>query len=146
MGRPGLYVLGGKEMTMDELCTKGAAELAAMIRSGAVRASDVVDAHLARIDEVNVVLAPVCCERPWVVGDDIERVGEIAGAMRMILPVNVLGLPACAVPVDDDDGLPQGVQRVGARFREDLLLDAAQAIEDRSPRRTPIEPRVAAQV
>jgi hypothetical protein len=38
-------------------------------------------------------------------------------------------LSQCAVPVGCDDGLPQGVQLIGARFREDLLLDAAQAIE-----------------
>jgi amidase len=90
-----------------------------------------------------IVLAPVCCERPWLVGDDIARVGDIANAMRMVLPVNALGLPSCAVPVGIDDGLPQGVQLIGARFREDLLLDAAQAIEDRSPAATPIEPKVA---
>jgi hypothetical protein len=30
---------------------------------------------------------------------------------------------------------------IGARFREDLLLDAAQAIEDREPALTPIDPR-----
>jgi amidase len=48
------------------------------------------------------------------------------------------------VPVGSDDGLPQGVQLIGARFREDLLLDAAQAIEDRVPALTPIEPRTAA--
>jgi amidase len=34
------------------------------------------------------------------------------------------------------------VQLIGARFREDLLLDAAQALEDRAPVITPIEPRV----
>ena len=90
-----------------------------------------------------VVLSPVCCERPWIVGDDISRVAEIAMAMRMVVPVNILGLPSCAVPVGCDDGLPQGVQLIGAHFREDLLLDAAQAIEDRAPVLTPIEPRVA---
>jgi hypothetical protein len=47
-------------------------------------------------------------------------------------------LSQCAVPVDCDDGLPQGVQLIGARFREDLLLDAAQAIEDRATSLTPI--------
>jgi len=35
------------------------------------------------------------------------------------------------------------VQLIGARFREDLLLDAAQAVEDRAPILTPIQPRVA---
>jgi amidase len=89
-----------------------------------------------------VVLSPVCCERPWLVGDDIARVGEIATAMRMVVPVNILGLPSCAVPVGADDGLPQGVQLIGAHFREDLVLDAAQAIEDRAPVLTPIQPRV----
>jgi amidase len=39
-------------------------------------------------------------------------------------------------------GLPRGVQLIGARFREDLQLDAAQAIEDRAPVLTPIQPRV----
>jgi amidase len=93
-----------------------------------------------------VVLAPVCCERPWLVDDDIPRIEEIATAMRMVVPINVLGLPSCAVPVGCDDGLPQGVQLIGARFREDLLLDAAQAVEDRAPRLTPIQPRVAVEV
>ena len=93
-----------------------------------------------------IVLAPVCCERPWPVGDDIHRVDEIGMAMRMVLPINALGLPSCAVPVGCDDGLPQGVQLIGARFREDLVLDAAQAVEDRAPALTPIQPRVTARV
>jgi amidase len=83
----------------------------------------------------------VCCERPWLIGDDVSRTTEIVNAMRMVIPVNILGLPSCAVPVGCDDGLPQGVQLIGRRFREDLLLDAAQAVEDRAPALTPIEPR-----
>lgn len=61
--------------------------------------------------------------------------------MRMVGPVNILGLPSAAVPVGADDGLPQGVQLIGQKFREDLLLDAAQAIEDRAPMLTPINPQ-----
>jgi hypothetical protein len=34
-----------------------------------------------------------------------------------------------------------GVQLIGWRFREDLLLDAAQAVEDRTTVFTLIEPR-----
>ncbi|MDP9330400.1 MAG: amidase [Actinomycetota bacterium] len=98
------------------------------------------------LQEHPVVLSPVCCERPWIVDEDISRVGEIAMAMRMVVPVNILGLPSCAVPVGADDGLPQGVQLIGDRFREDLVLDAAQAIEDRAPVLTPIQPRVAVTV
>ena len=92
------------------------------------------------------MLSPVCRERPWRVDEDVSRSGEIAKAMRMVVPVNILGLPSCVVPVGCDDGLPQGVQLIGARFRDDLLLDAAQAIEDRAPVLTPTAPRVASGV
>lgn len=88
-----------------------------------------------------IILSPVSCERAWPVDDDIKRVAEIAHSMRMVGPVNILGLPSAAVPVGADGGLPQGVQLIGRKFREDLLLDAAQAIEDRAPVLTPIDPR-----
>src|SRR5262249_25564449 len=90
------------------------------------------------LHEHPVLLAPICCERPWLVGADVPGTTEIVKAMRMVIPVNILGLPSCAVPVGCDDGLPQGVQLIGRRFREDLLLDAAQAIEHRAPVFTPI--------
>jgi hypothetical protein len=32
-----------------------------------------------------VVLAPVCCERPWLVDEDTSRIQEIATAMRMVV-------------------------------------------------------------
>jgi len=38
---------------MNELCTKGAGELAGLIASGKVKSAEVVDAYLARIEEVN---------------------------------------------------------------------------------------------
>jgi amidase len=34
-------------------------------------------------------------------------------------------------PVGLIEGLPAGVQIIGARYREDLILDAMQAIEQR---------------
>lgn len=61
--------------------------------------------------------------------------------MRMALAVNALGLPAVALPVGVAEGLPQVVQVIGPRYREDLCLDAAAAIEDRLGSITPIDPR-----
>jgi amidase len=43
--------------------------------------------------------------------------------------INYLGLPAGFVPVDLLEDLPAGVQLVGRRFREDVILDAMAEIE-----------------
>jgi amidase len=43
--------------------------------------------------------------------------------------INYLGLPGGFVPVDFVEELPAGVQLVGRRFREDVILDAMAAIE-----------------
>jgi len=48
--------------------------------------------------------------------------------------INYLGLPAGFVPVDLVENLPAGVQIVGRRFREDTVLDAMAAIEQRAGR------------
>jgi Asp-tRNA(Asn)/Glu-tRNA(Gln) amidotransferase A subunit family amidase len=46
-----------------------------------------------------------------------------------------------ALPVGIADGLPQAVQVIGPRYREDLCLDAGQAIEASLGIITPIDPR-----
>ena len=61
-------------------------------------------------------------------------------AIRMIVVVNLLGLPSLALPTGIAGGLPQGVQIIGPRFREDLCLEAAEAIEERLGTLTPIDP------
>ena len=43
--------------------------------------------------------------------------------------INYLGLPAGVVPVGLVGGTPAGIQIVGRRFREDLILDAMAAVE-----------------
>lgn len=90
-----------------------------------------------------LILAPISTETPFEAGTDLEdgRVAETIREMRMTLAVNALGLPAAALPVGIADGLPQGVQVIGARYREDLCLDAAAAIEERLDIITPIDPK-----
>jgi amidase len=90
-----------------------------------------------------LVLAPIFARPAFRVGDDLDPawLADWPAAMRMGVAVNLLGLPAVAVPTGRADGLPQVVQVIGPRFREDLCLDAAAAIQARSPRLTPTDPR-----
>ncbi len=94
-------------------------------------------------EEHPLIVAPICTDVPFEVGKDLTAAGvaDIHRGMRMALAVNTLGLPAVAIPVGIGDGLPQVVQVIGPRYREDLCLDAAEAIEDRLGTLTPIDPR-----
>ena len=79
-----------------------------------------------------LVLAPVSCAPPFPQGEDQQGAERFARLLALQSPqygVNLLGLPAAAVPTGLVDGVPMGVQVIGARFREDLCLGAAEAIE-----------------
>ena len=90
-----------------------------------------------------LIVAPIYTGIPFKVGTDLTASGvaETHRGMRMTFAVNALGLPAVALPVGIGDGLPQSVQVIGPRYREDLCLDAAAALEDRVGIITPIDPR-----
>lgn len=94
-------------------------------------------------EEHPLIVAPIYADVPFEAGTDLDdgRVAETIRGMRMALAVNALGLPAVALPVGIEDGLPQVVQVIGPRYREDLCLDAAAALEDRLGIITPIDPR-----
>ena len=96
------------------------------------------------LEDYPLVLGPVSTEPQFPVDDDLvsaARLGEIFAANRLLTTVNFLGLPAAAVPVGLAGDLPLGVQIIGNRYREDMTLDAAEAIEDVTGVLTPIEPR-----
>ncbi|MDN4986560.1 amidase family protein [Bradyrhizobium arachidis] len=99
-------------------------------RSGHIRAWQLF------FEEYPVVLAPTTVKpTPGPREDTVsaERVQEIFwGEIRFISAINVLGLPGAVVPVTVHDGKPIGVQLIAGRYREDLALDAAAAIEKRA--------------
>jgi amidase len=95
------------------------------------------------LERVPLVLTPISSEPVYEQGFDIESAERTARLWRecaTMMAVAVLGLPAMAVPTGIANGLPTGVQIVGARFREDLCLAAAEAIETRRGALTPIDP------
>lgn len=71
----------------------------------------------------------------------LGNVEKLVQAHRLMVAANFLGLPALALPVGVASQLPQSVQIIGSRYREDLCLAAAQAIEDRLGTITPIDPQ-----
>ena len=58
-----------------------------------------------------------------------EQTRDLFGAAVYSYGINYLSLPAGVLPVGHLEGLPAGVQLVGRRFREDLILDAMEAVE-----------------
>lgn len=90
-----------------------------------------------------LIVAPIFTDIPFEAGTDLTNghVAKTIRGMRMAIAVNALGLPAVALPVGIGDGLPQSVQVIGPRYREDLCLDAAAALEDRVGIITPIDPK-----
>ena len=58
-----------------------------------------------------------------------ESAQDIFQASVYSMGLNYLGLPAGVVPIGLIEGRPAGVQIVGRKFREDLVLDAMEAIE-----------------
>lgn len=81
-----------------------------------------------------LVLSPLMLRPTFKADRDIEGldgVREILGHAFYSFVANFAGLPAGNVPARLAAGLPIGVQVLGRRFREDLVLDACEAIETR---------------
>ena len=92
---------------------------------------------------------PIMVGPTWT-GPQFEHDADINGVvglelaidlLRFISPANVLGLPSAAIPIGVTDGLPTGVQVYADRWRDDLALSGAEAIEAVVGQICPIDPR-----
>ncbi|MCZ6633644.1 MAG: amidase [bacterium] len=105
--------------------------------------------HIAKewnlfLEQYPLILGPVSTAQPFNVGFDVESVEtvrQLANDLRLVTPINLLGLPSVAMPVGMANDLPQSVQIIGPRYREDLCLDAAEAVENALGTLTPIDPK-----
>ena len=117
-------------------------DLGAYMKALAERARH-LRAWTAFLDRIPLVLTQASAEPPFAIGFDTESregMARVMTAQRTQIAVPLLGLPAAVVPVGVADGLPLGVQLIGPRFREDLILDAAEVIEAQCGLPTPIDP------
>ena len=92
-----------------------------------------------------LVLSPTWTQLPFELGFDVASPASTAATIEMIrpvLPANLLGLPSACVNAgrDEASGMPIGVLVTGARWRDDLCLDAAETIERALSLQTPIDP------
>jgi len=90
-----------------------------------------------------VLLSPVSAERTFEIDADVrdvDRMEQVIAAQWPMMSLAFLGFPGLSVPVTEGGGLPIGVQLVGPKFREDLLLDAGRIVEARNDVATPVTP------
>jgi amidase len=95
-----------------------------------------------------LILSPIWTQPPFPHGWDVESEANAAATMslmRPVMPANLLGLPAAAVPAGTAGGLPAGVQVMAERFQDLLTLEAAEAIEAALGVQTPVDPVESAQ-
>ncbi len=86
------------------------------------------------LQEYPLVLTPFMPHPTYASDRDTQGVAgviEAIGSSVYGYSMNFIGLPAGNIAANYNDGLPVGIQVVGRRFREDMILDACEAIEGR---------------
>jgi aspartyl-tRNA(Asn)/glutamyl-tRNA(Gln) amidotransferase subunit A len=102
---------------------------------------------LAGFTRADVLITPTLPTAAPAVGQDTVSYPEgdedaLSSLIRFTCPFNQTGLPAVTVPAEGgDDGLPIGIQFIGAPFEEERMLQVAamyEAIRGERDRRPPI--------
>ncbi len=99
---------------------------------------------LAFFERYPLILGPVSMDRPFQIGEDVqstERSRKLLDSMRLVVAINLLGLPVAVVPTGIAEELPQAVQIIGSPFAESRCLHAAAVVEAAVGTITPIAPR-----
>ncbi|MCK6211379.1 amidase family protein [Georgenia sp. EYE_87] len=99
------------------------------------------------LQDFQVLLTPISAERTFEIDadvQDVDRMEQVINAQWPMMSLAFLGFPGLSVPVTLGNGLPIGVQLVGQKFREDVLLQAGRVIEARNDVPSPITPAFSA--
>ena len=97
--------------------------------SGVLAERDALRAELlARLGEETVVIAPAFGTAAF---PHRQPPMPILEAARPLTPANLFGLPAIVVPIGTDrNGMPVGVQMIGAPYEDERLIELAERLED----------------
>jgi amidase len=94
-------------------------------------------------EEFDALVCPVWTQPPFVYDSDIaDMAGAVATVelMRAVLPPNLLGLPAAVVSAGMAEGLPAGIQVIGARYTDLQCMALAEQVERACAITTPVNP------
>ena len=147
--RYGLSVRGGGEYIADYLATRGEGfgpEVKRRIMLGtyalsagyydafylkAMKVRTLIRRDFDRLwaDGFDAIVAPVSPGIAWPFGAKLADPVQMYLADACTLPVNMAGLPGMSVPCGLSDGLPVGLQLIGAPWSEVGLFRAARAYE-----------------
>jgi amidase len=95
-------------------------------------------------EDTPLLLGPVSTRAAFTPGEEsanAEAKRRFGRAIALSTWSTVVGAPAVAVPTGLADGRPVGVQLIGPPFREDVVIAAAQAVQDARGVLTPVTPR-----
>ena len=87
------------------------------------------------LEKYTLILSPYLMQPVGAWDNDTKNIEEFRKFLNSgiySLCVSWLSLPAGVIPIGIVNGMPAGVQIIGRRFREDLILNAMQVIEDQT--------------
>jgi aspartyl-tRNA(Asn)/glutamyl-tRNA(Gln) amidotransferase subunit A len=79
--------------------------------------------------KVDAIISPVSPTKPWKIGEKVNDPLKMYLSDALTVNANLAGIPGLSVPSGFIQGLPVGVQFLGAKFSEALLFRIGYAFE-----------------
>ena len=92
----------------------------------------IADDFAAAFDQVDMLAGPTAPATAFRIGDKVDDPVSMYLSDVYTVGASLAGLPALSVPCAPSDGLPVGLQLMGRAFDESTLLNAADALQQRT--------------